>query len=154
MSANPYSSKLSEYAQVSAHGGVAAADPHKLILMLMDGALERLAIARGCIVRNELVQRAHLVNRVVSILGELKASLDVKAGGKIATNLDELYEDGVVLAGELRVAIKPLGLPGHQLIGGTWSSKTFNTLQQDPRLLLTLLGLPLDVPIRQQSGSW
>jgi porin len=71
-----------------------------------------------------------------------------------SAGFDELYEDGVVLAGELRVAIKPFGLPGHQLIGGTWSSKTFNTLQQDPRLLLTFLGLPLDVPIRQQSGSW
>jgi porin len=71
-----------------------------------------------------------------------------------SAGFDELYEDGVVLAGELRVGIKPFGLPGHQLIGGTWSSKTFNTLQQDPRLLLTFLGLPIDVPIRQQSGSW
>jgi porin len=59
-----------------------------------------------------------------------------------------------VLAGELRVGIKPFGLPGHQLIGGTWSTKTFNTLQQDPRLLLVFLGFPIDVPIRQQSGSW
>jgi flagellar secretion chaperone FliS len=110
MSANPYSSKLSEYAQVSAHGGVAAADPHKLILMLMDGALERLAIARGCIVRNELVQRAHLVNRVVSILGELKASLDVKAGGKIATNLDELYDYMIrrVMLGSVQNKPEPL----------------------------------------------
>jgi porin len=71
-----------------------------------------------------------------------------------SAGFDELYKDGVVLAGELRVGIKPFGLPGHQLIGGTWSSKTFNTLQQDPRLLLVFLGLPLDVPIRQQSGSW
>jgi porin len=71
-----------------------------------------------------------------------------------SAGFDELYADGVVLAGELRVGIKPFGLPGHQLIGGTWSSKTFNTLQQDPRLLLVFLGLPIDVPIRQQSGSW
>jgi porin len=71
-----------------------------------------------------------------------------------SAGFDELYEDGVVLAGELRVGIKPFGLPGHQLIGGTWSSKTFNTLEQDPRLLLTIIGLPISVPIRQQSGSW
>jgi porin len=67
---------------------------------------------------------------------------------------DELYNDGVVLAGELRVGIKPFRLPGHQLIGGTWSSKTFTTLEQDPRVALTRLGLPDGVPIRQQSGSW
>jgi porin len=71
-----------------------------------------------------------------------------------SAGFDELYADGVVLAGELRVGIKPFGLPGHQLVGGTWSSKTFNTLEQDPRLRLTLIGLPIDVPIRQQSGSW
>ena len=110
MSANPYASKLSEYAQVSAHGGVAAADPHKLILMLMDGALERLAVARGCIVRKELVQKAQLVNRVVSILGELKASLDVKAGGRMATNLDELYDYMIrrVLLGSVQNKPEPL----------------------------------------------
>ena len=110
MSATPYASKLSEYAQVSAHGGVAAADPHKLILMLMDGALERLAVARGCIVRKELVQKAQLVNRVVSILGELKASLDVKAGGRMATNLDELYDYMIrrVLLGSVQNKPEPL----------------------------------------------
>jgi porin len=46
-----------------------------------------------------------------------------------SAGFDELYEEGVVLAGELRVEVKPFGLPGHQLIGGTWSSKTFNTLE-------------------------
>jgi porin len=69
-------------------------------------------------------------------------------------DFDELYKDGVVLAGELRMGIKPFGLPGHQTIGGTWSSKTFTTLEQDPRVALTLLDLPDGVPIRQQSGSW
>jgi len=69
-------------------------------------------------------------------------------------DFDELYKDGVVLAGELRVGVKPFGLPGHQTIGGTWSSKTFTTLEQDPRVALRLLGLPVEVPIRQQTGSW
>lgn len=92
MSANPYASKLAEYTQVSAHAGVAAADPHRLILMLMDGALERLANARGCMLREDAAQKAQLVHRAVAILGELKASLDVKQGGTIAANLGELYD--------------------------------------------------------------
>lgn len=92
VSANPYASKLSEYTQVSAHAGVAAADPHKLILMLMDGALERIAGARGCILRKDVVLKAQLVHRTVCILGELKASLNLKDGGSIAGNLHELYE--------------------------------------------------------------
>ena len=44
-----------------------------------------------------------------------------------------LFEEGVVLDAELRVGIKPFGLPGHQLIGGIWSSQTFTSLAQDPR---------------------
>jgi porin len=71
-----------------------------------------------------------------------------------SAGFDELYKDGVVLGPELRVSVKPFGLPGHQLIGGAWNSKTFNTLEQDPRIALTLLGLPDGVPIRQQSGTW
>lgn len=92
MSANPYASKLAEYTQVSAHAGVAAADPHKLILMLMDGALERIAIARGCMLRQDQAQKAQLIHRTVAILGELKASLDLKTPGPIASNLNELYD--------------------------------------------------------------
>jgi porin len=71
-----------------------------------------------------------------------------------SAGFDQLYKDKVVLTGESRAGIKPIGLPGHQLIGGTWSSKTFTTIAQDPRVTLTLLGLPDGVPVRQQTGSW
>jgi Carbohydrate-selective porin, OprB family len=66
----------------------------------------------------------------------------------------DLYKDGVVLAPELRVGVRPFGLPGHQLIGGSWSSKMFSTLEQDRRVALTLIGLPDGMPIGQHSGSW
>jgi flagellar protein FliS len=92
MAASPYAAKLAAYSSASAHGGVAAADPHKLIVMLMDGALERIATARGCMERKETVEKARLLNRAVSIIGELRNSLDVKAGGQIAANLGELYD--------------------------------------------------------------
>jgi flagellar protein FliS len=92
MAASPYAAKLAAYSSASAHGGVAAADPHKLIIMLMDGALERIATARGCIERKETAEKARLLNRAVSIIGELRNSLDAKAGGQIAANLGELYD--------------------------------------------------------------
>ena len=110
MSANPYASKLSEYTQVSAHAGVAAADPHKLILMLMDGALERIANARGCMLRNDTAQKAQLIHRSVCIIGELKASVDLKAGGSIAGNLHQLYEYMIqkLMQGSLRNSVTDL----------------------------------------------
>ena len=86
------SSNLAAYQSAAAHGGVAASDPHRLIVMLLDGAVERLATARGCMQRNETAEKARLVNRAVSIIGELRNSLDLRNGGQIAANLAELYD--------------------------------------------------------------
>jgi flagellar secretion chaperone FliS len=88
----PYAAKLAAYSSASAHGGVAAADPHRLIVMLMDGALERIGAARGCIARGDTVEKARLLNRAVSIIGELRNCLDVNGGGQLAANLGELYD--------------------------------------------------------------
>jgi flagellar secretion chaperone FliS len=85
-------SNLSAYQSAAAHGGVAASDPHRLIVMLMDGALERIATARGCMQRGETAEKARLLNRTVSIVAELRGSLDLSAGGQIAANLSELYD--------------------------------------------------------------
>lgn len=86
------SSNLAAYQSAAAHGGVAASDPHRLIVMLLDGAVERVATARGCMQRNETAEKARLINRAVSIIGELRNSLDLRSGGQIAANLAELYD--------------------------------------------------------------
>lgn len=86
------SSNLAAYQSAAAHGGVAASDPHRLIVMLLDGALERIVTARGCMQRNETSEKARLINRAVSIVGELRNSLDLSKGGQIAANLAELYD--------------------------------------------------------------
>jgi flagellar secretion chaperone FliS len=89
----PNASKLAAYRSTSAHSGVAAADPHKLVLMLMDGALERIATARGLMSRNTSgAEKAQLLHRAVAIIDELRNSLNFKAGGEVANNLDALYE--------------------------------------------------------------
>ena len=87
-----HAGKLAAYSSAQAHGGVAAADPHRLIVMLLDGALERIVTARGCMQRNETSEKARLINRAVSIIGELRNSLDLSKGGQIAANLAELYD--------------------------------------------------------------
>ena len=86
------SSNLAAYQSAAAHGGVAASDPHRLIVMLMDGALERIATARGCMQRSETAEKGRLINRAISIVGELRTSLDLRNGGQIAANLAELYD--------------------------------------------------------------
>src|SRR5687767_13690991 len=50
-----------------------------------------------------------------------------------SAGFDDLIKDGVALAGELRLGVKPFGLPGHQLIGGTWNSQKYTSVSQDLR---------------------
>ncbi|MFT3907079.1 MAG: flagellar export chaperone FliS [Steroidobacteraceae bacterium] len=83
---------LAAYQSVAVHGGVAMDDPHRLILMLMDGALQRLSAARGAIERGDIGQKAQLLQRCGAIIAELRASLDPQRGGALALNLDDLYE--------------------------------------------------------------
>jgi len=73
--------KLAAYQSVSVHGGVATEDPHRLVLMLMDGALERIAEARGCIEHGDIVRKAKFLSQAVHILTELRSSLDLAKAG-------------------------------------------------------------------------
>jgi flagellar secretion chaperone FliS len=92
MAASPHATKLAAYTSASRHGGVAAADPHGLVVMLMDGAIERIRAAQGCIERGDMAEKAQLVHRAVAIIGELRGSLDLSAGGEIAAKLSDLYD--------------------------------------------------------------
>lgn len=84
--------RLAAYQSVSAHGRVDGADPHALVLMLMDGALERLAGARGCMERGEIARKVQLINSCTTLVAELRGSLNLQDGGNLAHNLADLYD--------------------------------------------------------------
>jgi flagellar protein FliS len=92
MSAYSQSSRLAAYQSVAAHGGVAAADPHQLIVMLLDGALERIAGARGAIENGAFANKSRLIHKAVEIVHELHSSLNFESGGSIAANMGDLYD--------------------------------------------------------------
>jgi flagellar protein FliS len=93
MAFTPNSAKLAAYRSTSVHSGLEASDPHRLIVMLMDGALERLATARGIMLNGTgSAEKAQLLHRAVAIIDELRNSLNLKAGGDISRNLDSLYD--------------------------------------------------------------
>jgi flagellar secretion chaperone FliS len=83
---------LAAYQSVSAHGGVADADPHRLVQMLMDAAMERMVTARACIERGETARKAKLLHSCVTLIAELRGSLNMKDGGSLAQNLSALYD--------------------------------------------------------------
>lgn len=84
-------SSLAAYQSTAVHGGVAAADPHGLVLMLLDAAVERLTTARGCIAHGETVRKAKLLHGCVMLITELRGSLNMAQGGPLAQNLSDLY---------------------------------------------------------------
>ena len=77
------------------YGGVATAaeyaSPHRLVQMLMEGILDKVSIAKGMMSRQDIEGKGKQISMAMSIITALKGSLDLNAGGEIASNLDDLY---------------------------------------------------------------
>jgi len=83
---------INAYKKGSLKQDVASADPHRLTLMLMQGALDRLAYAKGCIERKEFEGKAEHLSRASAIVMNLRDTLDMEVGGEVADNLFSLYD--------------------------------------------------------------
>lgn len=88
---NAYSA-VQHYSSVKVHSGVETASPHRLIQMLFEGALERIAQAKGAMAQRQIARKGELIGKAVAIVGGLQGSLNDKEGGSLAVNLDELYD--------------------------------------------------------------
>jgi flagellar protein FliS len=71
---------------------ISTADPHRLTLMLMQGAVDKLAYAKGCIERKDFAQKAEHMSKVSAIIMNLRDTLDMSANSEVAGNLFDLYE--------------------------------------------------------------
>ena len=81
------------YTKVSIETGVIAASPHKLIVMLYDGAIVALGNAAQHMSKGDIPAKGNSISKAIAIIENgLRASLDKKAGGEIAHSLDALYE--------------------------------------------------------------
>jgi flagellar secretion chaperone FliS len=84
---------LNTYKNVGLESGVAAADPHKLILMLYQGAILAITSAKNQMLRKQISAKGASISKAIKIIDEgLKACLDVEAGGEIGKNLYDLYD--------------------------------------------------------------
>lgn len=83
---------LKHYNQVRAHVQTEGASSHRLIQILMEGAMEKIRIAKGLIERKEIAEKVRQINWALSIIDGLRQSLDMEKGGEIASNLEALYD--------------------------------------------------------------
>lgn len=84
---------VNAYAQISVDSAVQSADPHRLILLLFQGAESAVALSREAIRQNNLQAKSQAVSNAIDIITNgLMASLDKTAGGDLAEKLGALYE--------------------------------------------------------------
>ena len=89
MSQNP----AAAYKQISVDIAAETTDPHRLIMMLFEGAQTAIVIARMHMAQKNVAEKGLAISQAIDIINNgLLASLDVKAGGELAERLAALYE--------------------------------------------------------------
>lgn len=79
------------YAQINVETSVSTADPVRLIVLLYEGAISAINIAKGEMERRNIPQKARLLNKAIDIIGGLRNALVFEQGGEIAASLNDLY---------------------------------------------------------------
>lgn len=85
------SAHIAEYRQNRFVGESVESDPHRTVMLLLQGAIERARAADAAIVGNRIDIKVTSINSAMDILEVLQASLDHEAGGNIAGGLESLY---------------------------------------------------------------
>lgn len=83
---------MNQYRTVDAYGAASAGDRLQLVARMMQGALDRIATARGHMQRGEQAAKGEALGRAVRLIDGLRSCLDHERGGDVASNLAALYE--------------------------------------------------------------
>ncbi|MEH6561390.1 MAG: flagellar export chaperone FliS [Marinobacter sp.] len=83
---------LKAYQQVNTQTSITDADPHKLIQLLYNGALERINMAKARMQAKDYAGKGKLLGKAIEIIGGLKSFLDFEKGGELAARLEGLYD--------------------------------------------------------------
>ncbi|MEM0954970.1 MAG: flagellar export chaperone FliS [Pseudomonadota bacterium] len=83
---------LHAYRTTGIEGAVMDASPYQLITMLMAGAIDRIAAAKGAMERGDTAITGELIGKTISIVDTMRASLDHTQGGDLAQTLSDLYD--------------------------------------------------------------
>jgi len=82
---------LRQYQKVNGVAQTSEASPHRLVQMLMQGGLDRIAQAKGAIARNDSAQKGILIGKAIGIVGGLREGLDLENQAEALADIDSLY---------------------------------------------------------------
>ena len=84
---------VAAYARINNEIAGETTDPHRLILMLFEGARTAISKAKFHMERNEIPEKGAAISKAIDIITNgLQASLDGNSGGELADRLSALYE--------------------------------------------------------------
>lgn len=84
---------LKQYRQLGLETQINNASPHRLIQLLLEGALERLVGAQAAMERGDPATKGALIGKAMGIISGLRASLDMSVPDtNLPENLDNLYD--------------------------------------------------------------
>lgn len=84
---------LKQYRQLGLETQINNASPHRLIQLLMDGALERMNGAKAAMERGDAATKGVLIGKAMGIISGLRSSLDMSVEGTdLPERLDNLYD--------------------------------------------------------------
>lgn len=83
---------LKAYQQVNTQTSITDADPHRLIQLLYNGALERINMAKARMQAKDFEGKGKLISKAIEIIGGLRNFLDFEKGGELSARLEGLYD--------------------------------------------------------------
>ncbi|QNH78827.1 flagellar export chaperone FliS [Pseudomonas protegens] len=82
---------LRQYQKVGAQAQTSEASPHRLVQMLMEGGLDRIAQAKGAMERKDIANKGVFISKAIGIIGGLREGLDLENSLDTLGDLDALY---------------------------------------------------------------
>ncbi|WP_296182550.1 flagellar export chaperone FliS [Pseudomonas sp. UBA1879] len=82
---------LRQYQKVNSQAQTAVATPHRLVQMLMEAGLDRIAQAKGAIERKDIPAKGVLIGKAIEIIGGLREGLDMEKQAEALAHVDNLY---------------------------------------------------------------
>lgn len=87
-----YKKGINAYQSVGGRDQATTADPYQLIQMLMNGALQKLAVSKGAIERQDLEVKSENLTKSLSIVNALQEGLDMNVESEVVGNMYDLYD--------------------------------------------------------------
>lgn len=85
-------SAMQQYQNVGVETCVMDASPHRVVELLLQGAIDKLSRAKLHSLRKNRAKLGESISGAMAIIGTLRSALDFKKGGQISENLLALYD--------------------------------------------------------------